>query len=395
MACPARERARPANVLPFKVPPHSIEAEQSLLGGLLLDNQAFDRVADLVSRGGLLPRRPPPHLPPHRQADRAEPAGRRGHGVRVDRGERGQGQDRRPGLPRRAGAEHAERAQHPALRGARARALGAAAPGAGRAPSIAESALEPAGKEVGQLLDEAESRDLRDRRDGRARHAGASRRSSRCWRSVFERIDHLYHRDNTSDVTGVPTGFIDLDRDDLRPAAGRPDHRRRPPVDGQDRARAQHRRARRGRQRPAGGDLLAWKWAATQLAMRMLGSIARVDQHKMRTGRLNDEDWAELSDAMGKLHERRSTSTRRRRPERARAARARAPAAPPVRQARPDRHRLPAADVGVARSGENRATEISEISRSLKALAKELRRAGGRAVAAQPRASSSAPTSGR
>src|ERR1041385_205817 len=41
--------AQPENVLPFKTPPHSIEAEQSLLGALLLDNQAFDRVADLVT----------------------------------------------------------------------------------------------------------------------------------------------------------------------------------------------------------------------------------------------------------------------------------------------------------------------------------------------------------
>jgi len=42
---------------------------------------------------------------------------------------------------------------------------------------------------------------------------------------------------------------------------------------------------------------------ATQLAMRLLGSIARVDQHKMRTGRLNDEEWSRLSTAMGKLHD--------------------------------------------------------------------------------------------
>src|SRR5205807_1077508 len=49
--------------------------------------------------------------------------------------------------------------------------------------------------------------------------------------------------------------------------------------------------------------IFSMEMSATQLAMRMLGSIARVDQHKMRTGKLNDKEWGDLSDAMGKLHE--------------------------------------------------------------------------------------------
>jgi hypothetical protein len=57
----------------LKLPPHSIEAEQSLLGGLLLDNSAWDRIADQVSEADFLPRRPPPHLPPHRPPDRGRP----------------------------------------------------------------------------------------------------------------------------------------------------------------------------------------------------------------------------------------------------------------------------------------------------------------------------------
>src|SRR6185295_8845522 len=85
-----------SQLLALRVPPHSVEAEQSLLGALLLDNQAFDRVADLVT---------------------AEDFYR---------------DDHRRGLSRRARAEYAERAQHPALCRAGARALGAAAPGAGR-----------------------------------------------------------------------------------------------------------------------------------------------------------------------------------------------------------------------------------------------------------------------
>ena len=49
--------------------------------------------------------------------------------------------------------------------------------------------------------------------------------------------------------------------------------------------------------------IFSMEMGATQLAMRLLGSIARVDQHKMRTGRLNDEEWGRLSTAMGKLHD--------------------------------------------------------------------------------------------
>ena len=222
----ARPDAPDPQLVALKLPPHSVEAEQSLLGALLLDNQAFDRVADLVGGGGLLPRRPPPHLAPHRAPDRGDPARRRRHGVGVDRGERGQGQDRRRRLPGGAGAEHAERAQHPPLRRAGARARGAAAPRAGgdrdrreRARAHRQGGRAAAGR--GRV------EDLPDRRIRRAQATRACSRSSRCWRRVFERIDHLYHQDNPSDVTGVPTGYIELDEMTSGLQPRRPDHHRR------------------------------------------------------------------------------------------------------------------------------------------------------------------------
>ena len=58
----------------LKVPPHSIEAEQSVLGGLLLDNAAWDRIADVIVAERLLPLRPSHHLRAHRQADRGHAA---------------------------------------------------------------------------------------------------------------------------------------------------------------------------------------------------------------------------------------------------------------------------------------------------------------------------------
>jgi replicative DNA helicase len=117
--------------------------------------------------------------------------------------------------------------------------------------------------------------------------------------------------------------------------------------------------------------IFSMEMGATQLAMRLLGSIARVDQHMMRTGRLNDEEWSNLSTAMGKLHESPifidETGALNALELRTRARRI---------------HRqcgklgLIVVDylqlMSATGQGENRATEISEISRSLKALAKEL-----------------------
>jgi replicative DNA helicase len=111
--------------------------------------------------------------------------------------------------------------------------------------------------------------------------------------------------------------------------------------------------------------------SSTQLAQRMLGSIARVDQHKMRTGRLNDKEWSDLSDAMGRLHETPiyidETGAMNALEVRARARRLK-------RQY--SKLGLIVIDylqlMSASTQGENRATEISEISRSLKAMAKEL-----------------------
>jgi replicative DNA helicase len=117
--------------------------------------------------------------------------------------------------------------------------------------------------------------------------------------------------------------------------------------------------------------IFSMEMSSTQLAQRMLGSIARVDQHKMRTGRLNDNEWSTLSDAMGKLHETPiyidETGALTALEVRARARRLK-------RQY--SKLGLIVIDylqlMSASTQGENRATEISEISRSLKAMAKEL-----------------------
>lgn len=117
--------------------------------------------------------------------------------------------------------------------------------------------------------------------------------------------------------------------------------------------------------------VFSMEMGGTQLAMRMLGSVGRLDQHKVRTGRLQDEDWSKLTHALGKLSDAPlfidESAALNALELRARARRL---------------HRqhgelgLIVVDylqlMSASSQGENRATEISEISRSLKALAKEL-----------------------
>ncbi len=187
---------------------------------------------------------------------------------------------------------------------------------------------------------------------------------------VFERIDHLYNQENKSDVTGLPTGFVDLDEKtaglqegDLVIVAGRPSMGKTAFALNI----AEHVAVENG----VPVAIFSMEMGAAQLAMRMLGSIARVDQHKMRTGRLNEEEWSRLSTAMGKLHEAPifidETGALNALELRTRARRIHRQCGK-LGLVMVDYLQLMSAST----DGENRATEISEISRSLKALAKEL-----------------------
>ncbi|HEX5476296.1 MAG TPA: replicative DNA helicase [Burkholderiales bacterium] len=356
------------NVFPFRTPPHSIEAEQSLLGALLLDNQAFDRVADLVTGEDF-------YRDDHRRIwrhiakliEQTRPA----DVVTVSESIEASEDKDKTGGPAYLGAlaqntpsalnirRYAELVRERSVQ----RRLAQVATG------IAEDALNPAGKEVAQLLDEAESKIFQIAETGARKDQGLLEIKPVLAR-VFERIDHLYHRDNPSDVTGVPTGYARLDQmtsglqpGDLVIVAGRPSMGKTALALNI----AEHVAVDNGL--PVA--IFSMEMSSTQLAMRMLGSIARVDQHKMRTGRLNDKEWGELSEAMAKLHETpiyideagALTSLE----IRARARRLK-------RQY--SKLGLIVIDylqlMGASSQGENRATEISEMSRSLKAMAKEL-----------------------
>jgi replicative DNA helicase len=366
----ARSDVGEPQLVALKLPPHSVEAEQSLLGALLLDNQAFDRVADLVSAGDFYR---DDHRRIWRHVARLVEASRPADVVTVSESiEASEDKDKTGGATYLAAlAQNTPSALNIRRYAELVRERAVQRRLAQVATEIAETALAPTGKDVGQLLDEAESKIFQIAESGARKDQGLIGISP-VLAKVFERIDHLHSQDNPSDVTGVPSGFVDLDRKtaglqpgDLIIVAGRPSMGKTAFALNIAEHVALH---------PSVGlpvAIFSMEMSATQLAMRMLSSMARVDQTKLRTGRLDNEEWANLTDAIGKLNEARihvdETAALNALELRARA-----------RRMKREYGKLGLVVVdylqlmSASSQGENRATEISEISRSLKALAKEL-----------------------
>jgi len=365
----SRESSDP-QLVALRVPPHSVEAEQSLLGALLIDNQAFDRIADLVSGEDFYRddhRRIWRHIA--RLVEHSRPA----DVVTVAESiEASEDKDKTGGAAYLAALaqntpsslnvrRYAELVRERAVQRRLAQV----------ATEIAEGALAPSGKEVAQLLDEAESKIFQIAESGARRDQGLIGISP-ILAKVYERIDHLHSQDNPSDVTGVPTGFNELDQKtaglqpgDLIIVAGRPSMGKTAFAINIAEHVALHPSVRL----PVA--IFSMEMSSSQLAMRMLSSLARVDAHKLRTGRLSDEEWSHLTEAMERLHEAKihvdETPALNALEVRARA-----------RRLKREYSKLGLVIVdylqlmSASSQGENRATEISEISRSLKALSKEL-----------------------
>ncbi|MEB0164931.1 replicative DNA helicase, partial [Glaciimonas sp. CA11.2] len=237
------------------------------------------------------------------------------------------------------------------------------------ADEISGQAFSPQGKEVKQMLDEAESKIFAIAEEG-SRGAQGFQEIQPLLTQVVERIDELYSRDNQSEITGVPTGFADLDKmtsglqpGDLIIVAGRPSMGKT--------AFSINIGETVAIESGLPVAVFSMEMGGTQLAMRMLGSVGRLDQHRLRTGRLNDEDWPRLTHAIQKMNDAQlyidETPALSSMELRARARRL-------SRQCGKlgliiiDYLQLMSGNT----AGENRATEISEISRNLKGLAKEL-----------------------
>ena len=353
----------------IKLPPHSTEAEQSILGGLLLDNEAADKIGDLVGEEDF-------YSEAHRVIYRHVLA-LMGDGKPVDvvtlSEALGSAQklDYVGGLaylgalvnnvPTAANIRHyAQIVRERSI----LRQL------AGTASEIAELAYNPLGRNARSVLDEAEAKVLHIAEQG-SRGQRTYTPLKDLLVSAVDRIETLYNRDNPSDVTGVATGFNDLDKEtaglqpgDLVIVAGRPSMGKT--------ALALNIGEHVAIDLKLPVVVFSMEMGASQLAMRMIGSVGRLDQHKLRTGRLAPDDWERLSTALGRLSEAPMLIDE-------------TPALNAIEvRSRARRLQKQYGQLGLVildyiqlmqaqSAGENRATEISEISRSLKALAKELK----------------------
>jgi replicative DNA helicase len=241
---------------------------------------------------------------------------------------------------------------------------------ASTAGEIADAAFNPLGRSAREVLDFAEAKVLHIAEQGsRGQRNFAQIRELLV--GVVERIEELYNRDNPSDVTGIATGFADLDRmtsglqpGDLVVVAGRPSMGKTALALNI----AEH--VALALTKPV--VVFSMEMGATQLAQRLIGSVGRLPSQHLRTGRLQPDDWERLSAALGRLNEAPILIDE-------------TPALTAIEiRSRTRRMMKQHGQLGLVvvdylqlmsatSQGENRATEISEISRSMKALAKELK----------------------
>ena len=194
----------------IKLPPHSVEAEQSVLGGLLLDNAAWDRIADVIAESDfyradhrLIYRHIAKLIEQSRPADVITVA----ESLESTKDLQGAG-----GIPYLSAVATSTPSAANIRRYAeivRERAILRKL--AEVATDIADSAYSPMGRDANQILDEAESKVFEIAEQG-ARGRQGFQDMQPLLTQVVERIDLLFNRDNPSDVTGVPTGYVDLDR---------------------------------------------------------------------------------------------------------------------------------------------------------------------------------------
>jgi replicative DNA helicase len=350
----------------LKVPPHSIEAEQSVLGGLMLDNEVWHQVAERV---------------------RAEDFYRNDHRS-IFHALTQLAQENRPcdvvtvsewlsarelldecgGLSYLVSlAEHTPTAANISAYAdiVRERAIRRQLIHAGT--EIAGSAFRTEGRSTDELLDQAEST-VFEIAEQASRGRRAVRQINELVNEALVRIDTLYREQKS--VTGLASGFSDFDNltsglqnSDLIVVAGRPSMGKT--------AFAVNLAEHAAIKDKAAVAIFSMEMPGEQLAMRMMSSLGRVDQQKVRTGRLSDDDWPRLTSAVSILSEAKLfiDDTPALTPSEVR-SRCR-------RLVRENGHLgLVVIDylqlMQVPGTTENRATEISEISRSLKALAKEL-----------------------
>ena len=354
------------DVAKLKLQPQSIEAERSVIGALLISSDSWDGVAEVVAAADFYR---PEHRAIFRQiallVDRGEPV----DVVTVSDRLLATGE-----LDAAGGhtylAELAE--QTPTASNVRAYANAVRERSVLRqlinaAQDIASAGFNPEGRSSEELVDEAERLIMQISESGQK--AGGPQGMEGLLKGAIDRIEELYS--TGGDITGLTTGFIDLDRmtsglqpSDLVIVAGRPS------MGKTSFAMNLIENAALASDRPL--MVFSMEMPAEQLVIRMLSSLGRIDQSRVRTGKLEQDDWPRLASATEKLKGTQVFIDD-------------TPALTPTElRSRVRKLVREQGDLGmimvdylqlmrVAGSNEGRTAEISEISRSLKAIAKEFK----------------------
>jgi len=334
-----------------KVPPHSLEAEQSVLGGLMLSATSWDQVADKITETDF-------YREDHRLVFRAihelHEASQPCDAVTVSEWFESQLANNTPSAAN-VGA-YADIVREKSI----LRSLidvGA---------QITSSAFSTEGRESRSLLEEAERLVFAIAEKG-SRGGPGFVAVQDALKEAMEKIDELNAFEG--DITGIPTGYQDFDRltaglqpSDLIIVAGRPAMGKTTFAMNV----AEHAAIKHGKSVA----VFSMEMASLQLVMRMFSSVGQIEQNRIRTGTLDDMDWPKLTSAMNLLHKSKIfiDDTPALSPAELRARARRLKREHDVDLIVVDYLQL----MSVPDSRENRATEIAEISRSLKTIAKEL-----------------------
>jgi len=348
----------------LKIPPHSLEAERAVLGGLMLDESAFESISVFLSPEDFYRS---DHRSIYRVVQHLSEQNKPLDIITVS-----EALDERGELESVGGLAYvADLANNtPTASNVRAYATIVQERATVRrlinvAHEIAESGFNPDGRSSDALIDEAESKVFKIAEDRPS--TGGPEAIRPLLAKAVERIDELFQTKGA--LTGLSTGFTDIDEitSGLQPAdlvivAGRPSM-----------GKTSFAMNIAENAVIAGGKpvlVFSMEMPADSLIMRVLSSLGRIDQRKIRTGQLGDDDWPRLTSAVTLLNDKPLFVDDT--------------AALTPNEIRSRCRRLVREHSGlglivvdylqlmrVSGTIENRAGEISEISRSLKAIAKE------------------------
>lgn len=351
----------------LRIPPHSLQAEQSLLGGLMLDNATWEQVADRVVKDDFYRR--------EHQLIFSAIAILTEESKPFDVVTLAEELERKNKLDEAGGLLYLGNLANDTPSAANVRSYADIV----REHSvirqlihvgteISDSGFQPEGRDSSELLDTAE-RKVFEIAEQRNRGGGGFQPTKFLVTKAMERIEQLYHSD--SDITGLSTGFSDFDQmtSGLQPAdllivAGRPSMGKT--------TFAMNLAENVAIKNALPVAVFSMEMPGEALAMRMLSSLGRVDLTRVRSGKLLDDEWPRLTSAVSLLAEASIFIDD-------------TPALSPT-EVRARSRRLKRENDGklglivldylqlmqCPGSTENRATEISAISRGLKALSKEL-----------------------